>query len=1114
MGRLFALTLLALLAVSSLMFQLCWAQSTNQGAIVGTITDENGAVVRGVRIIVTNVDTKLVRNTVSNDRGDYRIDFLPPGRYSLTAERAGFKKVEITDLNIEVGQLRRIDITLPVGQLTEEVTVSSEGAPINTETAAIGAVIDSRMIQNLPLNGREFIQLAALVPGAESGNPKRGAVYSKGHSIGFNGARAQHNAYTLDGADSTDAHRHELISSPALDAIKEFRVVTNMYSAQYGRSGGAIINVVTESGTNNFHGSLYEYHRNKRLDAAPVLDQRPYNQRPPYLFNQFGGSLGGPVILPRFGEGGGAVRSFKNKTFFFVSAEWFRQKKPGQMMISFAPTDKERAGDLSSTINPWTGQPVVLRNPFTGEIIPSKKIPENLINPVGKRLMDLWPKPNYSGDPFLNLRIFRSGTYDIDKWLLRLDHNFSDRDTLSATFNYNNYDNVEVWHTPFGDKDNLAYDRTLVVTYTHVFSAKLANDLKFNHTWYKAGDDFLLRDKNYAKEWGIYTESTGKGSPRILMYTQGYQRFDIGNAGPNVRDNKYLYIKDTLVWTKDNHTISMGGDFKREAYNWLFEDSGIGGTFYFGLLEGAPGFDSYYLATGSVFSSLLMGVTPLVRYGLQEGQFNKLRRNMFALFVQDDWKVRPKLTLNLGLRYDYEPPFSEINNRFATLNFETGKVRYAKGAPKLDLVSFPYEANGPNRPYEPSKLNFAPRVGFAFRPFNNNRTAIRGGYGIFYTSETAFTTVYGSWVAPFAGQFTYSPKAYFLGEPQDHFVTIDKKPYRVDEFKAKSPGFALFNAPYYPTGYIQQWNLTVARDLGRNFALELAYVGSKGTNLEGSTSLDFYSQDLLRKVQSFIPGFSPGIRVKGFNSKYNSFQGSLTKRFSHGLSFLASFTWSHAMAESSNDEVVENILFDANIMGNFTARRYSNADFDVPLRFSLSGIYELPFGKSRTFGKKWSTLTDFLIGNWTLNYIFTLQSGFPFTVYTTSLRFPDRICDGNLPRGERSPDRWFDYRCFPTHQPSVVIGPNGRPITIGLNGNAGPNIIRGPGINNLDLGLHKNFRFNEKRSLQLRVEAFNALNHPNFIGPSGNYFFNTPSGAKLTRARDNRDIQLAIKFLF
>jgi len=1105
----------ALLATSLLVGQLCWAQSTNHGAIVGTLADPDGRAIPAVNLKLTNVNTGSIRDAETNQNGDYRIDFVQPGVYLLTAERTGFKKTEMTNITVQVGQVQRIDITLSVGQISEEITIASdEGAPINTESSTLGEVIDNTKIQNLPLNGREYLKLAALVPGAESGNPKRGAVYSKGVSVGFNGARAQYNAYSVDGADSTDANYNQLISSPALDAIKEFRVETNMYSAQYGRSGGAMINVVTNSGTNDYHGSLYEYHRNKWLDSAPAFDRRPYDQRPQFLFNQFGGSVGGPIVVPRFGEGGPALKSLRNKTFFFFSAEGFRQVKPGEAMVSFAPTDKERIGDLSETINPFTGQLVVLRNPFTGEIIPGNKVPENLINPVGKRLMELWPKPNYN-DPFLNLRMFRSGSIAQNKWLVRIDQHFSEKDTLSGTFNYGNYDNTSVWHTIYGDTKGYEYDRTLGLTYTHVFTNNLVNDFKFSRIRYKAGSDFVLADKNYGKEWGIYTNNTSGGSPRILMYTQGYQRFDIGNGGGSNRDNTNLYIKDNFVWVKDNHTISMGGDFKRQQYDWLYESTGAGGAYYFGLLEGDPNYSQYYLATGSVFSSLLMGVTPYMDFGLQEGQANLLRRNMFAVFVQDDWKVTPRLTLNLGLRYDQEAPFSESNNKFATLNFETGKVVYAKGAPKLDLVQFPYESNGPNRPYEASKLSFSPRVGFAYRPFNDSSTAVRGGYGIFYTSEIAFSTVYGSWVAPFAGQFHYSPKANFLGEPNDHFVTIDKPQYRVNEFAGKSPGFALFNAPYYPQGYMQQWNLAVARDLGKNFALELAYVGSKGTNLNGSTSTAAYSQDLAAKIQSFIPGFSPGIRIKGFNSKYNSFQAKLTKRLSNGLSFLASFTWAHAMAESSNDDAIENILSDADAAtGNFTVRRYSNADFDVPKRFVLSGDYELPIGKGKSFGREWGSVADTLIGGWTLNYIFQLQDGYPYTVYNSSLRFPDRVCDGKLPKSERSVRRWFDISCFPNHPSHVVTGPNGKPITVGINGNAGPNIIRGPGFNNLDLGIHKNFRFTESNILQLRFEAFNFFNRANYVGPSGTYFFNTASGAALTRARDNRDIQLAIKFLF
>ena len=751
-------------------------------------------------------------------------NFLIPGQYMLKAELTGFKKIEMPDLTVRVSEALRVDFAMVIGTLSEAVTVTEGAALINTDTAALGHVVDNAKIQNLPLNGREFIALAALVPGAESGNPKRGTVYSKGYAVGFNGARSMYNSYYIDGADSTNANYHQLISSPSLDSVKEFRVETNMYSAQYGRSGGAVINIVTNSGTNAFHGSLYEYHRNKVLDARPVFDTRPRENQPGYLFNQFGGSVGGPI--------------FKNRTFFFASTEFYRQKKPGGLMVTFAPTAKERVGDLSETINPLSLQPVVLTNPFTGQVIPDSRVPASLISPVGKQLMDLWPEPNYSGDPFLNLRMFRGASFNQNKFLVRGDHHFTPKDTLSGTFNFGDYDNGGVWHTIYGDTNAPEHDRTMVLTYTKILTPKLVNDLKFSHVWFLHGSDFLLKDKNYSKEWGIYTESESLGSPRLLFYTVGFQRFDIGNGGALLFDNKDIYLKDNLVWTLNTHTISLGGDFKRQRYNWLYESTGAGGGYYFGLYEGSPTQSLYnqYNATGSVFSSVLMATSSREDFSLQKN-FNQLRRNMFGLFIQDDWKVSPRLTLNLGLRYDWEAPFSEATGQFATINEQTGLIRYAKGAPadKLALIRFPYETDGPNRPYDPSMSNFAPRFGLAFRPFDNNRTVIRGGYGLFYTSEIAFATVYGAWVAPFGGVITYRPKADFLNEPTDHFLTIDQKPYRLDEFKGNNPGFFLPNSEYYPTGYMQQWNLTVAHELARDLVLELSYVGSKGTNLNGGT---------------------------------------------------------------------------------------------------------------------------------------------------------------------------------------------------------------------------------------------------------------------------------------
>ena len=1073
-------------------------QSSSQGAVLGTITDPNRNALPGVDISIVNNETGVKRSGQSNTEGHYRVDFLAPGNYRIVAERIGFKQEVIEKVTLQVGQAARVDIQLVLGEITEQVTVTSSAAPIDTESATLATVINNDQILKLPLNGREFLALAALVPGAESGNPKRGAVYSKGISVGFNGARAGYNSYYLDGASSTSPNRNELISSPALEAIKEFRVETNMYSAQYGRSGGAVINIVTSSGTNAYHGTIYEYHRNKALDARPHFYTGSRENQPQYLLNQFGIAGGGPVI--------------KNKTFFFGSFEGYRQKLPGQAITTFAPTDKERIGDFSESINPWTLRPVVLTNPFTGQVIPGNKLPPELINPVGKKLMDLWPKPNFN-DPFLNLRYFRSGTFTQNKFLLKGDHTFSQRDSLSASFNFGNYASTQVGNTENGDISDLSQDRALVVTYTHVFSPTMVNDLKGSYTYYRSGGDFTLNDKNYAKEWGLWsgTNADIKGAPRLVMYGSGFTAFTLGNAGPFKYVNRNLYFKDNLAWTSKKHTLFIGGEFIRQPYDWEFNN--IPATYLIGLLDGDPASDDVWKVSGSTFADLLMGLSALTYHNVGDGQPMKLKRNAFGVYVQDDWKVTPRLTLNLGLRYDYEAPFASTNNQFVTLNFDTGRPWYAAGAPadRLAPLRFKYDTGGPNRPFEPSKKNFSPRVGLAFRPFNDNRTVIRAGYGVFYTSETAWSTVFGSWVNPFAGEFRYFSRGFIWPDGRDRFVTFDKEPLDFRFAASSDSGLSYTTTPEFPTGYLQQYNVSIARDIGAGVALEAAYVGTKGTNLDGIMSLSGYSLAAYQKA--IANGVNPGLRAKGHNSKYNSLQLKATKRLSNGLDFLAAFTWGHAMAESSNSDVNENTLYDLAGTSNPTKRRYSNADFDVRKRFTLSGTYELPLGHNKKFGSGWHPVVDGVLGGWSLNYIFTMQDGFPFSVFDPAQRFPNRICDGNLPSDQRTPDRWFDIKCFPTKTPETVTLPDGNTLTV-LNGNASPNVITGPGLKNLDLGIHKSIGITEGKRLEIRFEAFNALNHPNYLAPALNIFFATESGAKLTRVRDMRDIQVAIKFSF
>lgn len=1082
---------------------LVLGQSANQGAIVGSVVDPGGGVVPGVTILVRNVTTNLERTTISDDRGNYRIEFLQPGEYEVTGELAGFKKVHLSGVLVRVGQVVRADIELHIGEVADTVTVEGATTTVKTESATLGGVVDNVMIQNLPLNGREFYQLAATVAGAHAGLAKRGAVAVKGSSptggegftLGFSGARSSQNSYSVDGIDSTDADRNELISSPPLDAIKEFSVESNLYAAQHGRAGGGVISVTTQSGTNEFHGSLYEYHRNKALDARPYFFRGTREEQPMYLFNQFGGSLGGPIL--------------KNKTFFFVAAEFFRQKKPGQNMISFAPTAAERAGDFSSSLD-GQGQPLTLLNPYTQEPIAGNVLPAGLQHPVGSRLLELWAQPNFD-HPITNLRFMRSGTSDIDKWTTRVDHSFDENNTLSGTFNFGDYDNILLGTTEFADGNSLAHDRALGLTYTRVFSPSLVNDTKFGYVTYNHGLVGANTDKNYADEWGIWNDSDNTGVPRLSMFTTGFAVYNLAAVVANEFKNKNIYFKNSLIWNKGNHTLHFGGDFKRQDYNWRLVNSDIGViSFGYGPYEAHPSLHQWYGATGNVIATLMTGLPAYMLKDYRPEQFQELRRNMFAFWFQDDWRVHPRLTLMLGLRYDFLAPFEEINGRIARLNHATGKLSYGSVDPsEVEIMKFDFDVGGPNTVYDPSKRDFAPRIGLAYRPFDDNRTAFRAGYGLFYANEAGRYTSWGAWLPPFKGTYNWAPQPAWWPDGQARWTTYDQKPRDIEERIGAPPTWSVFTTQDYPTAYFQQWNVSLEREVINRLSVELAYVGSKGTNLSGLTPVP---EDLQARILQFAPVF-PNLMGKGFNSKYNSLQVTVRKDLSHGLNFRSAFTWGHAMAEASNEETAENIFKDTGIDGEVIHRRYSRADFDVRKRFVFTGGWELPFGRGRSVGQNWSSWVNSILGGWQTFGVLTLSDGFPYTVYDPAFRLPNRICDGNLPASQRTVERWFDHSCFVTNSPTPVVGPDGVERLVNWNGDAGSNIITSPGIGNVDLGIHKNFAVTEAVTAQFRFETFNAFNRPNLIGPNQT-FFNQDWGAEITRARDNRSIQLALKVLF
>ncbi len=1099
-----------MISIVMLAASLAPAQTANQGAIVGTVTDPSGAAVPRASVVVSNTETGASQEVTTNRVGTFRLSFLIPGSYSVTAGAHGFRKTVVTGLSLSVGQTLRVNVRLTVGSTEQSITVSGTAAPVDTSTAARSAVIPEDAMNNLPLNGREWIQLATVVPGALTDNVKEGAETNHGVEVSFNGARDTYNNFLLDGASSTDAYYNTLVSSPALDAIKEFRVETNMYSAQYGRAGGAVVMAVTNSGTNAIHGSLYEYFRNKALDSLPPFANEPRSELPNYLWNQFGGSIGGPIK--------------KNKLFFFFTLEKLREVTPGSLVVGFAPTTAEANGDVNGTVNPWSGEPTVLTNPLTGQAIAGNVLPQSLVTPVGRTLMNIWDKftPNYDA-PFLNLHQFEEGSDSTNQYLPRIDYDINAKNTLFGTLDRDNFNDVDPAQTVYGNTLADEDDTTMTVNYTHIFSPTLMNSLVFSYMWDFEGDQFEYPNQGTA--WGMYAPINSI-TPRVLMYTQGYDTFTIGGDGPLYHRQHTDYAHDVFTWIRGKHDISFGADMRREHYWWAYDSGNT--EDYFGLLDGYPGYADIYGETGSTFTDLLTGMPNLLDVGLGGGKPMPFSRNAFAGYFQDDWQVLPRLNLELGLRYDYEAPFQIDDGEMVTLDFNSGLPNYCASAPQnlLKLMTIKYEDTGPCEDHQPDYSDVAPRVGFALRPFKGDKTVVRGGYGIFYNSENAFDTTYDGWVQPFAGIFSLYPGAgewapsIAPGNPlfdgQEHFVPLSQEPYGLNYEQGASLGYFLPTTPYYPTSYLEQYNFTLDQALSRTLLLDVGWVGTHGINLNGPTTVQDYSEALYNKVIAANPNLTTyGLRQKGFSSFYNALQVSLTKQASHGVWFMANYSWSHALTDMSNDDTNEALVTQVTPQGNIVSRMMTNADFDVPQHLSFSATYPLPFGHGQKWGSGWGHSLNEVLGGWEGSAIILLQSGQPFTVYSTSLYLPNRVCNGSLSGSQRDADHWFNYNCFVTQAPKTYTNPvTGEAEEIDFQGNASPNVIFGPGMDNGDLELEKHLQITERVGLEFQGQFFNALNHLELQAPPGNYFFNTSSGATLTRAANNRDIQLGLTLTF
>ncbi|MGA2113265.1 MAG: TonB-dependent receptor [Bryobacteraceae bacterium] len=1071
----------------------CAAQ-TVRGTILGTVTDPSGAVVRRAKVTVREVSTGLTRSELTNDEGEYSIPQLPAGRYDLVVEEPSFKKTEKTGIELRVDDRLRQDVTLAMGQVSEVVMVAAQAAVVSTDSSTVGNVVDNRQVTELPLNGRNFLQLQLLGPGANTG-VKGSQNQTQGGSFTVNGAREQSNNFLLDGMDNNDLAINQYAVAISTEAILEFKDQVSTYSAEFGRSPGAQINIATKSGTNQIHGVLYEYLRNDDLDAKNFFD-RP-GPIPGYKRNQYGTSIGGPIK--------------KNKTFYFGNYEGTRVRQ-GITKVATEPTQAMKTGDFSALptliYDPsslQTGNGTAVRNPFPGNIIPTSDISQ-----VGTNVLSLYPAPNGPGTSTANGLYTSSPTKidNFDQFTVRMDHRFNDNNSLFGRYSYikeYRFDTFDSFcastnNVPGFGCDTLNGGQQAVADYVRLLGPTKVNDARVSFTRVRGGIFQQHEGDDVSTQLGIEgTSRSPKDFGVPVINVTGYDHLGEATNLPQDRhDNTYEYA-DSLSWTSGRHTTKFGAEVRHFQESFLF-DSSARGTISFTPFytaqasETSAGVVNAITGTGNAIADLLLGdadTSSVSRSfaGINANTVAGLRQTSTNLFAQDDFRVLPNLTLNLGIRWEYNAPTTDKYDHLATFD-----PTYPNSTPLPYLrISTPQTPNI----YNASKREFAPRLGLAWTPFGP-KTVIRGGYGVFWDVKILNIILNSNLTAPFLTAYSYNQST--TGIPNINLAN----PYGGTVTPA-FPSASWVENPFRD-GYMQQWNVNVQHQLSSTMGFTLGYVGSKGTHLDRAYDYNepaptaSFTQ-ALRKYPEYA---SISVRSPSASSIYDSLQASYQKNFSHGLQLLAAYTFSKSIDDSSlwNGSVVD--------VTNFRLER-GLSTFDTRNRFIASYTYDLPYGHGRPFGGKSSSLVNILFGEWQTNGIVTAQSGNPLDP-TTGLQLsgtqtgtrPDVTCNPNA--FNHDPAEWFNVSCFSDS-------------FLGRYGSAGRDIIIGPPTHDFDFSMLKRFPLGrEERYLQFRGEIFNLFNHPNFDNPSvtetsSTFGKITSAGVQDSRA-SSRQIQFALRMVF
>jgi hypothetical protein len=1048
------------------------AQAT--GAIAGTVTDQSGAFVPGVTIEATNQATNQARTAVSGVDGLYTVPLLPPGRYRVKASLTGFNTLTREGVTVSVAETAHVDLSLKVGQMSESLTIIGETPLIETGNATLGIVIDEKKVVDLPLNGRNFAQLGTLIPGVVAppaalgglaGDATPGGFGNVTGSFNVNGMRNQSNNFLLDGATNNDTFNTGFVLRPPPDAIQEFKILTHSYNAEYGRSAGSVVNVVTKSGTNEWHGGAWEFNRSDALQARNFF--APANQPKPRLKqNQFGASLGGPVTT--------------NKLFVFGYYEGYRNVSGTTTTLAvFSP--EQRRGDFSASATP-------IRDPLTGQPFAGNVIPSQRLDPIALKLLnDFVPLPNVAGNRYT---VSPNVKDDRNQAGIRLDYHLSDKHSVLGRYLWSHTNRLTPRTVQPADQLAKATLQDVMLSDTYTFSSNAINVARFSLNRIYANPAVTSGIKN--SEYGINLPNTNPlavGLPSIAL--QGFVTLGDPQQPFVERVNQVYQFTDELTYLRGRHAFKFGADIRRERMKLAFINRPNGDMTFAGRL------------TGNAAADFLLGLPSQARatttQAIQDGH-----GWLYSAFAQDEFRLSPRLTLNLGLRYELPLPFVDNNDAITAIHTGVQSVKFPQ-AP-VGLV-YPGDPGVPRGVVKTDKNNLAPRLALAWDPTGKGRTSVRAAWGIFYDA--------------LAGQGDFFQSG-VLSPPFTPLVELNTPtPITLaNPLGAVSGGPTLFPANLtiigwgtdFQSPYAHHYNLGVQQQIGESIGLEVGYVGSRGRHLPIFIEIN---------PGVLVPGqTTPGPRLMPAyallrptfsvaKSWYDALQASARVREMRGMNFLASYTWSHAIDHVSGlniggepRPILPVVQGDPASIDAALARERGDALFDVRHRFVFSFGAELPKLKGR------NEVVKNVLGGWQLNGIFQWQTGFPLTVTegaNLDIRFltarPDVVCDPN--NGPKTPAQWFDTSCFARRSLAQTAE---RP------GNEGRDIVRGPGLKRTDLSLFKNVGIRKDHSLQLRIEAFNLFNQVRFGQPGST--IGTPTFGAITVAEDGRVIQLGVKYSF